>query len=52
MNYKNKKIPVKDYLSIQKRFRHLSEIEIEHIQESVDESWEAFLEHNNKKILI
>lgn len=52
MNYKNKKIPVKDYLNIQKRFKHLSDIEIEHIQKRTDTSWEELLEHNNKKILI
>ena len=37
------KVPVKDYLKLQGRFRHLPEEEVERIQESVDREWELLL---------
>ncbi len=37
------KIPVKDYLKLQGRFRHLPEEEVEMIQENVDKEWELLL---------
>ncbi len=38
-----KKVPVKDYLKIQGRFRHLPEEEVERIQKNVDLEWEKLL---------
>ncbi len=37
--------PVKEYLASQKRFRHLSDAEIAHIQELVDRMWEERFSH-------
>jgi pyruvate ferredoxin oxidoreductase beta subunit len=39
---KSKRKPVKDYLSMQERFRHLTEADIERIQAWVDEDWEFY----------
>ncbi len=36
-------VPMKDYLKMQGRFRHLTEEEIERIQEEVDRNWEELL---------
>ncbi len=38
-----KKIPVRDYLKLQGRFRHLPEEEVEKIQGNVDKEWELLL---------
>ncbi len=42
-NKPKKKIPVKDYLKLQGRFRHLPEEEVERIQKNVDKEWELLL---------
>jgi pyruvate ferredoxin oxidoreductase beta subunit len=39
---KSKRKPVKDYLSMQERFRHLTEADIERIQAWVDVDWEFY----------
>jgi pyruvate ferredoxin oxidoreductase beta subunit len=39
---KSKRKPVKDYLFMQERFRHLTEADIERIQAWVDEDWEFY----------
>jgi pyruvate ferredoxin oxidoreductase beta subunit len=39
---KAKRRPVKDYLTLQDRFRHLTEDDIEKIQKWVDEDWERY----------
>lgn len=39
---KSKRKPVKEYLSMQERFRHLTETDIEKIQKWVDEDWERY----------
>ncbi|MEM3783456.1 MAG: pyruvate synthase subunit PorB [Candidatus Bathyarchaeia archaeon] len=39
---KAKRKPVKEYLSMQERFRHLTEADIEKIQMWVDEDWEYY----------
>ena len=39
MNYSSKDGSVKEYLSVQKRFRHLSEEQIASIESDVDEDW-------------
>jgi len=39
---KSKRKPVKDYLSMQERFRHLTEGDIEKIQKWIDEDWEYY----------
>jgi len=39
---RSKRKPVKDYLSMQERFRHLTEADIERIQAWVDEDWEFY----------
>ena len=36
--------PVKEYLSLQKRFKHLSEDQIEHIQQQANATYEELLE--------
>jgi pyruvate ferredoxin oxidoreductase beta subunit len=39
---KSKRKPVKEYLAMQDRFRHLTEADIEKIQTWVDEDWEYY----------
>ena len=39
---KSKRKPVKEYLSMQERFRHLTEGDIEKIQKWIDEDWEYY----------
>jgi len=39
---KSKRKPVREYLAMQERFRHLTEAEIEKIQQWVDEDWEYY----------
>jgi pyruvate ferredoxin oxidoreductase beta subunit len=39
---KSKRKPVKEYLAVQDRFRHLTEADIEKIQMWVDEDWEYY----------
>ncbi|MEM2148219.1 MAG: pyruvate synthase subunit PorB [Candidatus Bathyarchaeia archaeon] len=39
---KTKRKPVKEYLTVQERFRHLTDAEIEKIQTWVDEDWEYY----------
>ncbi|MEM0057524.1 MAG: pyruvate synthase subunit PorB [Candidatus Bathyarchaeia archaeon] len=39
---KSKRKPVKEYLTMQERFRHLTEADIEKIQRWVDEDWEYY----------
>ncbi|MBS7607729.1 pyruvate synthase subunit beta [Candidatus Bathyarchaeota archaeon] len=39
---KTKRKPVKEYLSMQERFRHLTDADIEKIQKWVDEDWEFY----------
>jgi len=39
---KTKRKPVKEYLSVQERFRHLTDVDIEKIQKWVDEDWEFY----------
>lgn len=44
LNYKPvKKIPVKEFLFTQRRFKHLSNVEAERIQKRTDETWEKLL---------
>ncbi|MCW9033423.1 MAG: thiamine pyrophosphate-dependent enzyme [Alphaproteobacteria bacterium] len=40
MNYSSKNGSVKEYLSVQKRFRHLNEDQISSIENDVDEDWQ------------
>ncbi len=44
LNQVTKTRPVKDYLTTQKRYRHLSEEDLEEIQLMVDENWARLLE--------
>lgn len=39
---KTKRKPVKEYLSMQERFRHLTDADIEKIQRWIDEDWEFY----------
>jgi pyruvate ferredoxin oxidoreductase beta subunit len=39
---KSKRKPVREYLAMQERFRHLTEADIEKIQQWVDEDWEYY----------
>ena len=43
INYEPKGLPVKEYLKLQGRFRHLTEEQIEEIQRFVDHEWELLL---------
>jgi len=47
INYLSRGIPVKEYLKLQDRFKHLSEEEIETIQKEVDWEWERLLARAN-----
>ena len=40
LNYGRKGIPVSDYTSVQKRYRHLSPQDVELLQDEVDRNWE------------
>ncbi|ODS39768.1 MAG: 2-ketoisovalerate ferredoxin oxidoreductase [Candidatus Altiarchaeales archaeon WOR_SM1_79] len=42
LNLKPKRVPVTDYLKMQKRFKHLKDENIEEIQRTVDERWKGF----------
>ncbi|MEA3470641.1 MAG: 3-methyl-2-oxobutanoate dehydrogenase subunit beta [Thermodesulfobacteriota bacterium] len=43
INYKSKDYPVREYFKIQGRFKHLSDEDLEQIQEMVNEDWERLL---------
>lgn len=43
-----KQIPVKDYLKLQGRFRHLTEAEIEFVQKNTEEDWQHLLKKADK----
>src|SRR4030042_1476821 len=40
INYKSRRLPVREYLLKQGRFNHLKESEIDHIQKETDDEWE------------
>jgi pyruvate/2-oxoacid:ferredoxin oxidoreductase beta subunit len=37
------KIPVRDYIKMQGRFAHLTDVDLEAIQEDVDKEWELLV---------
>jgi pyruvate/2-oxoacid:ferredoxin oxidoreductase beta subunit len=43
INYKSKDYPVREYFKIQGRFKHLSDEDLEQIQEMVNEDWQRLL---------
>lgn len=43
INYWPRGLPVKEYLKVQGRFRHLTEDKIEYIQKNVDKNWEKLV---------
>lgn len=43
INYKPKEYPVSEYFKLQGRFQHLTEEDLKHIQEMVDEDWALLL---------
>lgn len=43
INYRPKEYPVSEYFKLQGRFRHLTEEDLKHIQEMVDEDWALLL---------
>ena len=43
INYKSKEYPVREYFKLQGRFKHLSDEDLEQIQEMVNEDWERLL---------
>jgi pyruvate/2-oxoacid:ferredoxin oxidoreductase beta subunit len=47
---KGKGLPVSEYLKLQGRFSHLTEVEIEAIQRSVDQNWRYLLERETAGI--
>lgn len=49
LNWPTKDKPVQQYLSMQKRYRHLTQDALNEIQASVDEDWQRLLEKNNIK---
>jgi pyruvate/2-oxoacid:ferredoxin oxidoreductase beta subunit len=40
LNFGSKGTPVAQYLSLQKRYRHLNQAQIEEIQQEVDHNWQ------------
>ncbi len=44
LNQTTRTQPVKEYLTMQKRYRHLTEQELDNVQSSVDESWARLAE--------
>jgi len=43
INYKPKEYPVREYFKLQGRFKHLTDQDLKHIQDMVDEDWELLL---------
>jgi pyruvate/2-oxoacid:ferredoxin oxidoreductase beta subunit len=43
INYKSKEYPVREYFKLQGRFKHLSDEDLEQIQEMVNEDWQRLL---------
>ncbi|MDD5169133.1 MAG: 3-methyl-2-oxobutanoate dehydrogenase subunit beta [Syntrophales bacterium] len=43
INYKPKEYLVREYFKLQGRFRHLTDTDLDHIQEMVDEDWELLM---------
>jgi pyruvate/2-oxoacid:ferredoxin oxidoreductase beta subunit len=43
INYKSKDYPVREYFKLQGRFKHLSDKDLEQIQEMVNEDWQRLL---------
>jgi pyruvate/2-oxoacid:ferredoxin oxidoreductase beta subunit len=43
INYKSKEYPVREYFKLQGRFKHLSDKDLEQIQEMVNEDWQRLL---------
>jgi len=43
INYKPKEYPVDEYFKLQGRFKHLTDQDLKHIQDMVDEDWEFLL---------
>ena len=43
VNVKPKKVPVRDYLTAQRRFRHLTDREVEELQRLADAGWEMWM---------
>jgi pyruvate/2-oxoacid:ferredoxin oxidoreductase beta subunit len=46
LNQTTKDKPVRDYLAMQKRYRHLTEEEIAEVQATVDKSWARLVERS------
>ena len=44
LNQTTRTRPVKDYLMMQKRFRHLTAEQLDEVQATVDKSWERLVE--------
>ena len=44
LNQAEKSVPVKEYLALQKRFRHLSDEDIDVLQERVDREWKRLMQ--------
>ncbi len=43
INYKPKEFPVKEYFHLQGRFQHLTDEDLDHIQDMVNEDWQLLL---------
>jgi len=49
INYKSKDYPVREYFKLQGRFKHLSDEDLEQIQEMVNEDWQRLLKKAGEK---
>lgn len=46
INHRPRRLPVREYLQLQGRFKHLTEEQIGEIQGEVDQEWDRLLSHN------
>ncbi|MBT5642802.1 pyruvate synthase subunit beta, partial [Candidatus Bathyarchaeota archaeon] len=44
------RIPIKEYTSLQRRFRHLDDSEIDKLQEQIEERWTSLVSKSQAKI--
>jgi pyruvate/2-oxoacid:ferredoxin oxidoreductase beta subunit len=43
-------VPIREYTSLQRRFRHLDDSEIDKLQEKIEERWNSLVSKSQAKI--